>query len=194
MSILTGQACPDKRGKPTTYTSQIMIIDAPPAALPGKSAGKRKNTSEKARSSIFNKVDKTDWPWLPRLSMLLIRDLQVNHWDCMCTRQEARNWWRPACLNKGFACVIVSLQREHGGAERLRTKKIKIAVMELQHSTVQSHLRWELRPLWWKRSLGTLWASLLTLGSRSALCLDWWHPLIPWQKELKCSIGRGGRD
>lgn len=120
--------------------------------------------------------------------------LQVNHRDCMCARQEARNWWRPACLNKGFACVIVSLQRGHGGAERLRAKKIRIAVMELQHSTVQSHLRWELCPLWWKRSLGTLWASLLTLGSRSALCLDWWHPLIPWQKELKCSTGRGGRD
>lgn len=143
MSILTGQACPDKRGKPTTYASQIMIIDAPPAALTGKSAGKRKNISEKARSSIFNKVDKTDWPWLPRLSMLLIRDLQVNHWDCMCTRQEARNWWRLACLNKGFACVIVSLQREHGGAERLRAKKILNCSngTATQHCTVSFEVR-----------------------------------------------------
>lgn len=157
----------------------MMIIDASPAALRRKSAGKRKNISEKATSSKhwirWTKVIGHD---CPDRELLLIRVLQVNHWDCMCTRQGARNWWRPACLNGTFACVIVSHHGQDEGAEHLRAENDNCS----RAIVTRCLLRWELCALWWKRSLGTLWASLLTPGSRSALQLDW------WQKELRGPI------
>lgn len=122
-----------KVGVPYKRTSQIRIINASPAALGRKSARKPKYFSEKKieKFLILNKGGaKLIGHDCPDRKLLLIRVLQVNHGDCMCTRQGARNWRRPACLNRAFACVIVSNHREPG-EQNICQRKIKIAVGQL---------------------------------------------------------------